>query len=393
MKPLLKKFLLLLPVYVRREEVIPMHLRAIFAIARKDALDLILNRVTRVLLLTPIFASLLFVFISNLAGTTTTDLLIYNPGNSGLEQVITASFTGAHVVHANSADDVSGAFGSDGSKKKTHYTLGIDIPSDFDTALHSNQQPGIQVYLNGDYVSNAERDMVEATIANYARHVVAPQDPLTMAVATINPPQPNNIINTLNKFYALLAAMVALMTGLSIVPSLMVEEKEKKTLRMLLISPASMTDIIVSKMLVGFGYELALLLVALAITNGFIGQLPLTMLFSFLGIILSLAIGVLAGAFFQTMSATNAFGSIASLIFMVPSFILIVGSGSNNPLVPIIKLLPVYYIADGLYNALNATTNAGTFALDVGVIAGSIIILVVAAVLILRRQTLIQAAV
>ncbi len=49
-----------------------MHPRIIRAIARKDALDLLLNKQTLFMLLTPIIMALLFLFLGNiLSGSTT----------------------------------------------------------------------------------------------------------------------------------------------------------------------------------------------------------------------------------------------------------------------------------------------------------------------------------
>ncbi len=70
-----------------------MHIRSILAIARKDALDILLNKATLTLLLTPIFLAVLFVVIGALLGSHTTNALVYNPGKSGVEQIISSAFS------------------------------------------------------------------------------------------------------------------------------------------------------------------------------------------------------------------------------------------------------------------------------------------------------------
>ncbi len=372
-----------------------MHLRSISAIARKDALDLVLNKGTLFALLTPIFLAIIFAFVANLVGTNTSDLLIYNPSGSALEAAISQGFTNPHIIHVASPADIAAKFGPDGTLKKSTYTLGLVIPPNFDAALRAGQNPQVELFTNGDDINAQEHGFLLATITTYARHVVAPQDPLTITSDTINPPSQNDVTKNLNKFYAMGAAMSAFMVGISIIPSLMIEEKEKKTLRMLLVSPASLADIVVAKILVGFGYLIVLTLVALTITNGFFGQIPLLLLFAMLGVIMALALGLLAGSVFQTSSATGAFGGIVGLLFLVPIFVVDFASSgtSGNSIAQALKLLPTYYLADGMFAALNGTTTTTGLATDLAVVAGTIAVFIAAAVYALRRQSAVLATI
>jgi ABC-2 type transport system permease protein len=45
-----------------------MHLRPTLAVARKDALDVLLNKSTLIMLLTPVFIAILFAVLSGLLG-------------------------------------------------------------------------------------------------------------------------------------------------------------------------------------------------------------------------------------------------------------------------------------------------------------------------------------
>ncbi len=70
------------------------HLRTTLAIARKDALDILLNKATLILLLTPVMLAILFAVLSGLLGSQPAKLLIYNPEHSPLSTcaVIVSSF-------------------------------------------------------------------------------------------------------------------------------------------------------------------------------------------------------------------------------------------------------------------------------------------------------------
>ena len=366
-----------------------MHMHSILAIARKDALDILLNKATLTLLLSPILLAVLFVVIGGLLGSHTTNVLIYNPGKSGVEQVIDGAFSDIKITYANSAGDVAGAFGPDGSHKSTSYALGLAVPADFDTSLRSGGHPALNLYIDGSQIGNQQRQLVLHALTDYSRSVANPQPPANIAVATVNPPSPSsNALQDVGQIYAVTVLLVSFLVGTSLVPGLLAEEKEKKTLRMLMVSPASFSDVVAAKLLVGLVYQLLLTLVVLGIKGGFTGQVPLLLLFALLGACFSVALGLLVGCFFQTTSATGAFSGMISFIYILPVFFVgpFVQLLGSSPFTAIIKVFPTYYIADGAVNAIQSQSTVSGTLLDAGVILGVIVVLFIVAVWTLRRQ-------
>jgi ABC-2 type transport system permease protein len=227
------------------------------------------------------------------------------------------------------------------------------------------------------------------SLNDYMRSVANPQPPASIALNTINPPQSNSIALDLGTFYTAAALLLSFMIGTALVPGLLVEEKEKKTLRVLMASPATWSDIIASKLLIGLTYQVLLSLVVLALVRGFYGQVPLLLLFLALGALFGGAIGLLLGSIFKTQSATGAFTGVGSLLFIVPTFFvgpvgqLVPGSGVVGQA---IKAVPTYYLAQGIFNALGNQTTLQSLALDVGVVAASTALLFATAAWALRRQ-------
>ena len=366
-----------------------MHVRSTLAIARKDALDIILNKSTFFLLLTPIILAIIFVVIGALLGSHTTNALIYDPGKSNVEQVVDRAFPDLKVTYVNSPNAVSAAFGPDGSSKSSSYALGLIVPDGFDTSLRSGDHPQLSLYIDGSQVNDQARGLLLGALTDYTRSVANPQPPASISLATINPPSPNSGLKDVGQIYAITALMGSLFVGTSMVPSLLVEEKEKKTLRMLMVSPASFADVVLAKLLVGLVYQLALALIAVAITGGFNGsQVPLLLLFAVIGSCFSVALGLLVGSLVQTTSASGAFSGTVSFIYILPAFFVgplaqLLGS---NPFTQFIKILPTYYIADGTANAVLSTTTAGQLVLDVGISVAAVVLLLLLAVWMLRRQ-------
>ncbi len=366
-----------------------MHIRSILAIARKDALDLLLNKATLILMLTPIFLAVFFVVIAALLGGHTTNVLIYNPGKSNVEQIVDQAFSDIKTTYVNSPDQVTSAFGPNGSHENVSYAIGLVVPDGFDASLQSGGYPTVSLYFDGSQINNPQQQLLLGAINAYTRSIASPQSPATVSAITVNPPAPSNAFKDIEQVYAIGALLASLMIGTSLVPGLLAEEKEKKTLRMLMVSPASYTDVILAKLLVGFVYQFVLALVALAITGGFNGtQIPLVLLFALLGSCLSVGVGLLIGGIVNTTSAAGAFSGALSFLYLLPVFFVgpfaqLLGS---NPFTQVMKILPTYYIGDGTANAVLNSSNLGGVSLDAGVIIGTIIILVLLASWVLRRQ-------
>lgn len=365
-----------------------MHRRTILAIARKDALDILLNKSTLMVLLSPIIVAVLFAFINGVFATKTNKLLIFNPGGSAVEQVLTGAFQKPEIVRAGSPDEVAAQFGPDGSKKSSDYVLGLVVPADFDASLRAGGHSQLELYVNGDQLSNGQRQVLMQAITDYSRSVANPQPPISIALTTINPPKPNSALQDLGSFYAAAALLTSFMIGTSLVPGLLVEEKEKKTLRMLMVSPASWGDIIASKLLVGLTYQIILSLVILAVVKGYYGQVPLLMVYVVLGALFGGAIGLLMGSILKTQSATGALAGIVSFLFLIPSFF--VGPLGQllqgNPVASVMQAVPTYYLAQGIFNALGSQTTPESLALDVGIVGACIVVLFAGALWTLRRQ-------
>lgn len=375
-----------------------MHLRTILAIARKDALDILLNKTTLYFLLTPILLAILFAIIGGLLSNkaATTGLLIYNPGHSGVEQFVNSVIaTTGPVTHASSAEEVAAAFGPQGSHKNTPYILGLVIPADFDASIRAGGQPQVTMYLNGDYLGSNDVQLLEHAISDYARSLTRPQMPLTFAVTSINPPTTSTFVQDYTRRYAMAGLLYSLTIGIAFVPNLLVEEKEKKTLRMLMVSPASWGDIVLGKLLVGLGYQLLISAVVLVIQGGFVGQIPLLLLFTLLSAAFGLMLGLLFGSICQTNGSLGVFVGIVGIAYTLPSLVLgplyVVLQGSVFE--QAMRVLPTYYMADGILNAMMSQATPGNTLLDIVIVAGCTIVLFFAAIWTLNRQAAVAGAI
>ncbi|MGB8345384.1 MAG: ABC transporter permease, partial [Ktedonobacteraceae bacterium] len=163
----------------------------------------------------------------------------------------------------------------------------------------------------------------------------------------------------------------------------------------LMVTPASFSDVIMGKLLIVLVYQLLLSGIVLAIQGGYTGNIPLVLLYTLLGACFGLALGLLFGSIFQTTTAAGGVSGVVSFIYFLP--VLFVGQLGqllgNGPFVQVVKVLPTYYMADGISNAM---MSQGTFAdalLDISVTLGSAIVLLAIATWALRRQAAVVATI
>jgi hypothetical protein len=254
-----------------------MHPRTIWAIVRKDALDLLLNRSALGGLLFPIILSLMWLHIINVIGNRTIDILVYNSGRSNVVQVVEAAVPSPEVTQASSAEEVGSAFGPTPARKTTPYAVGLIVPADLDSSLRAGTHPQLQLYLNGNTVNAQTEALIQAAIVNYGRALANVQPPLGLTTTVQNPPSETNAAVELRGVYVPLALLLSLVVGTTFVPRLLIEEKEKKTLRMLMVTPASFEDVLIGKLLLVLLYQLVLTAVALAILGAFTGRIALVL--------------------------------------------------------------------------------------------------------------------
>ena len=103
--------------------------------------------------------------------------------------------------------------------------------------------------------------------------------------------------------------------------------------------------------------------------------------------------GLLFGAVFNTVSAAAAVEGPVMLIYIIAGiFVGPLGELlSSSPVSRIARLLPTYYIAEGVSNAAQNLGSFGSNLLDIGVVLGSTIVLLIVSAWALRRQSAVVA--
>ena len=328
-----------------------MNSRVVAAIARKDIVDAIRNRYLLIALLTPLLVALLFrVLLPGVNSLNNLTIVVHDPGNSLLVAQLRTT-PQIKLVGAGSAD----AAASEVEKIKA--VGGLVVPTNFDADVAAGKQPELTIYVNSKKSSIAQatfRQLLEQQVLSLVKHPVAARL-VWIDVAKAPGPQTGSGLNLNQMLLPLLLLMAFAMTGALVVPLLLVEEKEKRTLDFLLTSPASLTEIIMGKALTGVVYSLLIAGLLLAVNHKLIGNWPLTLLTILLGLLFVVAIGLFMGSLFHNTMQVNTWASLVLLVLLAPSF---PSPGLPAGLETAMRFIPTYYFIEALKLSLAGTASS-----------------------------------
>jgi ABC-2 type transport system permease protein len=347
------------------------------AIARKDIVDAVRNRYLLVAILTPLFVAILFRLLTpGLNSLSTMSIVVHDPGDSQLVSELRAS-PQINLIKAGSAEGVATEVES------SKAIGGLVIPTTFDADVAAGKQPELTVYVNNKENSikqSAFRQLLEQRVLGLVKPI--PARLVWIDVAKEEGAQPQVGFNLNQMLFPLLLLITFGMSGALVVPLLLVEEKEKRTLDFLLTSPATLTEIVTGKAITGVVYSLLIAGVLLALNHKLIGNWPFTLLTLFSGLLFVVAIGLLMGSLFQNTMQVNTWASLVLIVLMAPSFPM---PGLSATLETASRLIPTYYFVEALKLSL-----AGTVSAQLGkhlvVVLGCTLLALLAAIWGLHRQ-------
>ncbi|HEU4833593.1 MAG TPA: ABC transporter permease [Pyrinomonadaceae bacterium] len=291
-----------------------MNTRVVAAFVQKDVVDAVRNRYLLGALVTPLFVAILLRLllpgISNLNFT----VVVHDPGNSRLVSELRA-VPQMKVVTAASAEVVANEL------ENAKAVGGLAIPNNFDADVAERKQPELVIYVNNKR-NDIEQAMFRQLVERQFNAVVKEHLPARLTWVDVNQEAEaqSSILNLNQMMLPLLLLLTFAMTGALVVPLLLVEEKEKRTLDFLLTSPASLTEIIAGKALTGVVYSFLIAGLLLAINSRLIDNWPLTLLTVLLGVLFVVAVGLVMGSFFQNTMQVNTWAGLILFVLLAPSF-------------------------------------------------------------------------
>jgi len=348
------------------------------AITRKDVVDAIRHRYLLTALVTPLFVALLFrVLLPGGTGDKILTIVVHDAGDSGLVTELRKT-PQISVVLADSADATAGEV------ERIKATGGLAVPAGFDADMAANKQPQLTVYVNNQktiFEQAAFRRLLDQLVRSFAKQ---PEPARLVWVDVDKSTNTQALSGRLDQILLpLLLILTFGMTGAFVVPLLIVEEKEKRTLDFLLSSPASLNEIIVSKALTGVVYTLLIAGLLLGINRQSIQSWPLTMLTIVVGLLFVVGVGLVIGSVLKNTMQVNTWASIVLIVLMAPSFPSI---GITGWFDKVMRVIPTYYLSEALKLSMAGTVSSQLW-MYLAVLAGCTVIVFFAATWALHRRS------
>lgn len=226
--------------------------------------------------------------------------------------------------------------------------IGLQIPVDFDQHLIAGEPIEIRGYAcwsRRHQVSEVKpklEDMLSQSLGlPVAIHidgniVYPPSDGvLLVSLATVN------------------SVLLILMMGIFLVPSLLFEEKETKTMQALLVSPASIGQVVVGKALAGAFYILVAAVMIFAISWVEVIHWDMVALFVIGGGFFSVAVGLMMGSIFE--KAQDMVGWMIALLVILVGAVLVKALGVELPILvqDIVTWIPSVALAEVCHAAFS----------------------------------------
>jgi ABC-2 type transport system permease protein len=222
------------------------NLNVIWTIASKDILDAIRNKLVISLILGLTFMLSMPRVLSWMLDPPYTEVLVYDPGNSGLVLELENS-PQFRVSQTQSLEELKKTIGGMGFGLGVE--VGVVVPTDFDQLITSDGQPK----LDG-YVSWANRAKADEFRADFERRFTDLLDQPVHLNFEGNIAYPSRDTALLLGIAIITSVTLILVFGIQLVPNLLLEEKQTKTMEALLVSPTSIRQVVVGKALAGLFY-------------------------------------------------------------------------------------------------------------------------------------------
>lgn len=257
------------------------------------------------------------------------------------------------------------------------YDAGLLLPSGVDEALRSGDSVPLQFFVSGESLASTRLVLGVTTLAE-VRDVAGQVPPVDVVVTTVGD---EDWVPVEDRLLPLIVMYAVVIAGLFLPASSLVEEREKRTLDAVLITPVRMSEVLLGKAALGVLLAVLMGWVTLAINRAFAGQLLGMTVFLVLGGIMMAELGLVLGCWAK--DANTLFTAIkggALLIIAPVLFTLFPGLPQG-----VARVFPTYYFLQPIYEMAVAGSAFGDHLVEVAVSVGICLALVPAVVAMGRR--------
>ena len=257
--------------------------------------------------------------------------------------------------------------------------FGLVIPQQFDTSLKSGDEAQLSGYVWGESLLK-NRAAIATSLVVLVREMVGQEVPVEIISISLGDGED---IPWEKRIFPFIVFMAIFLGGSMVPATSLVDEKQKRTLKALVITPTTLGDVFTSKGLFGFLVSMLVAVMILFLNRAFGNQPYLLVGVLALSALMAAAFGVLLGAFITDINTLFAVIKGMGLLLYAPLFIYLF------PGIPewIGKLFPTYYMIGPIIDISQKDATWSQVAQDVYVLMGLILLLVVLLTFVSRRES------
>jgi len=337
--------------------------RIIWAIARKDLVDAIRDKTIQGVMLgilTMMLTGRALPMISRLSETKT--LIVYDQGKSRTILQL-RKVDGVQLGRVSSQAEMDEALGT------AHEAfLGLVLPADFDQAVAEGRVPDLDAYAV-HWATQAEVKELQAFSERVLSEITGQTITVRVAAGRVYPPPDGEGFSTMATGVVVLTTLTV---GIFLLPYLIGDERQTQTMNALLVSPATIGQIVTGKAIAGSIYCLLVATIAVAFNAKLFVHWWVVMATIACGTLFAVGVGLLLGTLFDLPQQMNAVAGLLLAVLLVPPFV--VGRLAVPPLVDTL----LAYVPSAALNAALAMSLARTVPLGaLGLKLGSVLALCV----------------
>jgi len=219
---------------------------------------------------------------------------------------------------------------------------GLVLQSGFDEAVRNGEMPLLQFFVGGESLASNRIILSVATI-DMVRQIAGDPAPVEVDIVTIGDPDQLPMASRLLPMLMIYAVFIA---GAFVPASSLIEEKQRGTISALLVSPATVYEVLAAK--IGVGVILATLtgVITLAINDAFGGDALALIIILVTASLMMAEVGVMLGTWAKDLNALFATVKAGAILLFYPVIFYI------WPSLPqwIPKLSPTYYFLQPIFD-------------------------------------------
>lgn len=353
------------------------HIRLSLAIAGKDIIDALKNKTILSQFGSLLFIIVLYQYLPVLSNANEPlRLCVHDPAETQWVDTFLAEEV-FRTIPASSTESMQ-----DYVADRDMMVIGVSLPSDFDRKIAAGQAINLEGYF-AHWQAQEDVDRAAAFFEENLSRITGTQINIhTQGNLVYSRPNSKGLAFSAS----LTIGVVAMIAGLTLVPNLMLEEKRTKTIDALMVSPAGAGHIAAGKALAGLFYTLAFVVLALFMRRMIITQWWLAILGALIGMLFSVAGGLLLGSIFDNRQQLTIWAFLVLNILIVPGIAILMEELLPATLVSVLQWFPLALLIQVLIVSFGESAALSVYGPELAVLLGMTITLLAGLAVHIRRS-------